>query len=138
MINKIVKSLTLLYLKKDKDYGNSVEKSVERFGEVATKVRVFDKMNRFKSLTGHNSEVNESIEDTLLDMLNYIVMAETIKAHGEIKLAEYVLLLTTEVSNLKFGHLDESLVMEWIEDIDKTFPKDRAGEQYAKIFAKWE
>ena len=63
------------YEKKNHDYGNSFEKSLDKFGLVAAAVRMGDKMNRFETLINNNAMVNdESIKDTLLDLATYALM----------------------------------------------------------------
>jgi len=61
--------------KKNKDYGDSYVKSVERFGEWVILVRLMDKFNRLEQLikTGEQ-KVDESIEDTLLDLAGYCIL----------------------------------------------------------------
>lgn len=63
------------YRAKNHDYGNSFEQSLDKFGLVASVVRLGDKMNRIESLTKKEAQVkDESIKDTLLDMANYAIM----------------------------------------------------------------
>lgn len=63
------------YIKKNHDYGNSFDQSLDKFGIVAAVVRMEDKMNRISSLIQKEAKVNdESIEDTLLDLANYAIM----------------------------------------------------------------
>lgn len=63
------------YLKKNHDYGNSFDKSLDKFGLVASTVRLGDKMNRIESLTSKAALVNdESLRDTLIDLANYAIM----------------------------------------------------------------
>lgn len=58
--------------KKNKDYGNSFTKSVDEFGQVIYAIRLDDKINRLKTLIKANKiEVNESLRDTLLDIVGY-------------------------------------------------------------------
>ncbi len=68
-----------VYVKKNADYGNSATDTYKRFGMIAYVVRLYDKMNRIESLTKSQGQgrlvLNESIEDTLLDMANYCIMA---------------------------------------------------------------
>lgn len=72
---EICKSMIATYVKKNADYGNSFDKSLDRFGIVAAVVRIGDKMNRIESLTTKKAQVtDESIRDTLMDMANYCVM----------------------------------------------------------------
>lgn len=63
------------YIRKNHDYGNSFDKSLDRFGLVASIVRIGDKMNRVESLVQKKAMVqDESIRDTLLDMASYCIM----------------------------------------------------------------
>lgn len=71
----ITNSLTKIYQAKNQDYGNSFEKSLYKFGLVASIIRLSDKMNRIESLSRTKAKVkDESIEDTLLDLANYAIM----------------------------------------------------------------
>lgn len=71
----ITNSLTKIYQAKNQDYGNSFEKSLYKFGLVASIIRLSDKMNRIESLSQTKAKVeSESIEDTLLDLANYAIM----------------------------------------------------------------
>lgn len=74
---EIAKSLTELYIKKNKDYGDSIGKGYEELGPITILTRMMDKMNRLKSLIKkgeENAEVNESIDDTLHDLANYAII----------------------------------------------------------------
>lgn len=63
------------YVAKNKDYGNSFEKSLDEFGLIASIVRISDKLERLKSLKDkERGEVDESLIDTCLDAANYFVM----------------------------------------------------------------
>lgn len=64
------------YLKKSKDYGNSYEKSYQRFGErVGMLFPMYTKMDRLNELLSADKKPeNESIEDTLLDLANYAIL----------------------------------------------------------------
>lgn len=67
-----------LYEKKNKDYGNSFDGTLNEFGIVAGVIRMNDKMNRLKRLVNNKAEVSdESIADTLIDLANYAVMTLT-------------------------------------------------------------
>ena len=71
----IAKGMTETYVRKNHDYGNSFDKSLDKFGLVASVVRIGDKMNRIESLVQKEAMVqDESIKDTLLDMANYAIM----------------------------------------------------------------
>lgn len=71
----IGKGMIETYVRKNHDYGNSFDKSLDKFGLVASIVRIGDKMNRIESLVQKKAMVqDESIRDTLLDMANYAIM----------------------------------------------------------------
>ena len=72
---KITHNMTQTYSAKNHDYGNSFDLSLDKFGLVASVVRIGDKMNRIESLINKEARVkDESIKDTLLDMANYCIM----------------------------------------------------------------
>ena len=69
---KIVTETMELCVKKNKDYGSSVEDTFEKFGDISYLVRITDKYNRICSLLNKEGEVkDESIDDTIRDMANY-------------------------------------------------------------------
>lgn len=61
---------------KNHDYGSSTHDTVELFGMVPSYgVRIVDKLNRVKSLAfGKNPQVNESLQDTLIDLVGYLLL----------------------------------------------------------------
>lgn len=72
---EITSNMAKTYAAKNHDYGNSFEQSLDKFGLVASVVRLGDKMNRIESLTKKEAQAkDESIKDTLLDMANYAIM----------------------------------------------------------------
>lgn len=65
------------FCKKNSDYGNSFEESLDKHGIVASIVRMGDKMNRLESLTDDSKTQqvgSESLLDTLEDLSNYAAM----------------------------------------------------------------
>ena len=74
---EIVEAMANTYEAKNKDYGNSFDKSIDKYGYVAFFVRSGDKMERAESIiTSGKTEVkDESIIDTLLDNAVYCIMA---------------------------------------------------------------
>lgn len=65
------------FCKKNSDYGNSFEESLDKHGIVASIVRMYDKMNRLEALTddSRTQQVgSESLLDTLEDLSNYAAM----------------------------------------------------------------
>ena len=65
-----------LYVKKNHDYGDSFHLSFVEEGMAMARIRLSDKLNRFKTLSRNmKQEVNdESIRDTLIDLANYAIM----------------------------------------------------------------
>lgn len=66
-----------IFEKKNADYGNSFEESLEKHGLIAAVVRMEDKMLRLSTLSKNESEQlvkDESIIDTLKDLSNYALM----------------------------------------------------------------
>ena len=66
------------FVRKNHDYGNSFEKSLDTFGLVAGIVRMNDKFERLVSLNDPNKDAqiaSESLVDTLEDLSNYAAMA---------------------------------------------------------------
>ena len=64
-----------LFIKKNKDYGNSFED----FGLLGVLIRLNDKVNRILNIHLKTKEVNESMEDSINDLYNYCVIALTYK-----------------------------------------------------------
>ena len=70
-----VEKLTKVYVAKNKDYGDSFTRSLDKRGIVASIVRMEDKMNRIDSLYDKpTTEVDESLVDSLEDLANYAIM----------------------------------------------------------------
>ena len=68
--------INALYVRKNHDYGDSFHKTFEEEGMAMARIRLDDKLNRFKTLTrSAKQEVNdESVRDTLIDLANYAIM----------------------------------------------------------------
>ena len=76
MFKDIVDEMYDIYIAKNSDYGSSVSDTYKDFGLVSFLVRMQDKMNRLKTLNNKESLVkDEKIEDTLLDLANYSILA---------------------------------------------------------------
>lgn len=73
---KITEKMLELYSIKNKNYGDSFNKTLDEDGLLVSKIRLSDKLNRFNSLIKMESDgtKDESIEDTLLDLANYAIM----------------------------------------------------------------
>lgn len=74
-------SKTLLFLKKtlikkNRDYGSSFDKSINKFGWIYVAIELDKKKNRLHSLLKNKEKPNyESVEDTLLDIAGYCVLS---------------------------------------------------------------
>lgn len=66
-----------VYVRKNHDYGDSVHETYERYGMTSFLVRMEDKMNRIRTLDeAKDIKVkDEKMEDTLLDLANYAILA---------------------------------------------------------------
>lgn len=73
---EMLDSMHNLYITKNHDYGNSVHDTYEKYGLASFLVRIEDKLNRARTLSKNDAKVNdEKIEDTLMDMANYAILA---------------------------------------------------------------
>lgn len=76
-MNEISQEQLDTYRKKNADYGNAFEKSMDEDGLLVAKIRIGDKFRRINSLIKNNGEgqvKDERLEDTYLDLANYCVM----------------------------------------------------------------
>lgn len=72
----IVLGLNKLYADKNADYGDSVHDTYMKYGLTSFLVRLEDKLNRARTLATKTARVtDEKLEDTLLDMANYAILA---------------------------------------------------------------
>ena len=79
--NGILTSIHKMYINKNHDYGDSVHDIYKKYGLVSFLVRMEDKLNRVRNLSKDNVKItdakvkDEKIEDTLLDLANYAILA---------------------------------------------------------------
>ena len=73
---KICNELNALYAKKNHDYGDSFHLSFNEEGMAMARIRLGDKLNRFKTLSRSTKQEvkDESLRDTLIDLANYAIM----------------------------------------------------------------
>ncbi len=74
---KLCENLNALYERKNHDYGDSFHETFVEEGMAMARIRLSDKLNRFKKLSRPDTRqmVNdESVKDTLLDLANYALM----------------------------------------------------------------
>lgn len=99
-----------IYIKKNSDYGNSFSDLYDEYGSIISEIHIREKFNRFKQLRTNESQVGESIEDTLMDMANYC------------------LLTLLEIKKLN-SYIDEEVVEENIELEEVQDPTENATEE---------
>lgn len=66
-----------LYIAKNADYGSSVHDTYLKYGMTAYLIRLEDKINRARNIVqrGQETVLDEKLEDTLLDLANYAILA---------------------------------------------------------------
>lgn len=74
---KITEKMHQIYLKKNKDYGSSFDRQYDKYGMTSVLIRLSDKLNRLEQITkaGTIEVKDESVDDTLLDLANYAILA---------------------------------------------------------------
>lgn len=79
----ICEELNQIYERKNHDYGDSFHQTFVEEGLAMTRIRLGDKLSRFKTLSrlsyddlngGQQQVTDESIRDTLMDLANYAIM----------------------------------------------------------------
>lgn len=73
----ITNKMIRIFKKKNHDYGNSFEQSLNEEGLAASRIRMGDKWNRFKTLSKPKTEAkvnDESLRDTLIDLGVYCIL----------------------------------------------------------------
>ena len=74
-IKEIALEVAELVEKKNRDYGNSFDRTLGEYGDTAYFLRIEDKLSRLKSLSKKDAAVvDESIEDTLKDIVGYTLL----------------------------------------------------------------
>ena len=72
---EITAAMLDVYKKKNHDYGDSFNKSLDEFGIVASVIRMSDKIERMKTLVKKEAKVkSESFKDSLMDLGIYSIM----------------------------------------------------------------
>ena len=115
-----------IYIKKNSDYGNSFSDLYDEYGSIISEIHIREKFNRFKQLRTNESQVGESIEDTLMDMANYCLLTllemKKLNSYVDEEVAEEDIELeevqdstedTTEEIVVKSMHKDEEIKSEF-------------------------
>lgn len=73
---KVCEEIHDLYVRKNRDYGDSFHQTYVEEGMAMPRIRLGDKFGRFKTLTrtGVQNVKDETVRDTLLDLANYALM----------------------------------------------------------------
>lgn len=73
---RICNEIKELYKRKNADYGDSFGKTFAEEGMAMPRIRLSDKLERFKRLTrsGVQNVKDESVRDALMDLANYAIM----------------------------------------------------------------
>ena len=77
-MKELYDTLWSIFCRKNHDYGNSFERSLDNHGLLAGVVRMEDKVNRLSFLVSSDTDpkvLSESLPDTLIDLANYATMA---------------------------------------------------------------
>jgi len=74
-INAVTDTVRDTLIRKNRDYGDSFAKQFAKYGVLSGLIRMDDKMRRLENLVGGAEQnVDESIEDTLLDLAGYAIL----------------------------------------------------------------
>ena len=74
-IRQIALEIAQLVEKKNHDYDNSFDKTMDKYGDTAYFLRIEDKLNRLINLSKKQARVSdEKIEDTLKDIIGYTLL----------------------------------------------------------------
>lgn len=74
-IQSVVDDVGATLIRKNRDYGDSFSKQFAKYGIMSGLIRMDDKMARLTNLiTGAKANVDESVEDTLIDLAGYAIL----------------------------------------------------------------
>lgn len=72
---KVIEEIHEMFVKKNADYGNSFDKSLDEWGLIVSAMRIQEKLDRVKTSLKTDLQVkDESVEDSFLDLANYAIM----------------------------------------------------------------
>ena len=121
---EIINNIHTMYKDKNEDYGDSFDKSLDKFGLLSSLIRLTDKMNRFEQLIEGESKVtSESIDDTLLDMANYAIMTVMWRRINDSRVQKYTPIDDNFYDNVAlykdYGLISTSEAQEFWEDMSR-------------------
>lgn len=72
---EVANYLSLVYERKNSDYGNSYSESIDELGEMAGFIPIYHKCNRIKNLliNGDSIPNYESLADSVMDLASYAI-----------------------------------------------------------------
>ncbi|MGF9711649.1 nucleotide modification associated domain-containing protein [Paenibacillus naphthalenovorans] len=74
-IEIVISEVGSTLIRKNRDYGDSFAKQFAKYGALSGLIRMDDKMRRLENLVGGAEQnVDESIEDTLMDLAGYAIL----------------------------------------------------------------
>ena len=74
-IRQIALEIAQLVEKKNHDYDNSFDKTIDKYGDTAYFLIIEDKLNRLINLSKKQAKVSdENVEDTLKDIIGYTLL----------------------------------------------------------------
>lgn len=73
-IEDVLVEVADMHYKKNADYGNSFDEQLDEDGLIVSKIMLNNKIRRFNQLLKSEAKVNESQEDTLMDLIGYAAM----------------------------------------------------------------
>lgn len=75
VLSSLCRQLNDTLIQKNRDYKNSYVDTVEKYGDIVPLIRLNDKFSRLEQLIlTDEKHVNESVEDTLLDLAGYCML----------------------------------------------------------------
>lgn len=119
---RICENIHRLYKSKNNDYGDSVAETYEKYGMDSFLVRMTDKLNRVYSLTRPGVEqkvMDEKIEDTLLDLANYAIIAVVERRSKNTNITGVTGILADGIRVAKIADPDIAYLMDTKEDNQK-------------------
>lgn len=121
---KVLNILSSIYEEKNIRYKDSFSKAFKKHGNAALSIRIDDKYNRFDSLISDGSldNVGESLEDTLLDMANYAIMA-VMELRSKVEIP---------VDGPQLGDYTKQELIEVIDYLELTAPKKATKDELIK------
>lgn len=110
-----------ILIKKNHDYGNSVQEQFDEYGITSILIRLDDKMRRLKHLrTNDPSVTEENIKDTLKDLSGYALLGLMCVTHEDQKVKPFHFDVVEEIGKLK--HVEPTIISKvvapteyWIE-----------------------